>query len=135
MNARASLVLCCGLVLSASAIGQRVISNGDRTCATGAGDVHVTALHSDSLCSSFLICIDTEVKPHVHVYHTEHVFVLDGEGLMRTGDVERTVKSGDVIIIPAGTVHAVKVIGTSPLRVVSVQSPRFDGTDRVFVTP
>ncbi len=135
MNARITLLLCCALGLSGSTRGQRIISEADRTCATGEGSVHVSALYSDSLCSSFLICIDTEVKPHVHVHHTEHVFVLDGEGVMRLGDVERTVRTGDAIIIPAGTVHAVKVRGTSPLRVISVQAPRFDGTDRVFVTP
>ncbi|HMC97118.1 MAG TPA: cupin domain-containing protein, partial [Flavobacteriales bacterium] len=83
----------------------------------------------------FLICIDTEVKPHFHRAHTEHVFVLDGEAIMRVGDLVRQIKAGDTMVIPAGTPHSVKVTGDAPLRVVSVQSPRFDGSDRVFLEP
>ena len=125
------------LALFTTAVGhaQAIISPAERSCAEGAPGVHVSPLFSDSLASSFLICIDEQVPPHLHAHHTEHVMVVDGEGSMRLGDQVRSVKAGDVIIIPAGTVHAVKVIGSAPLRVVSVQSPRYDGSDRVLVSP
>ena len=114
---------------------QSITSVDDQACAPGSDAVRVSPLHSDSTCSSFLICIDTEVKPHLHRVHTEHVFVLDGEGIMRLGDQQRRVKAGDTVVIPAGTAHSVKVTSKEPLRVVSVQAPRFDGSDRVFVDP
>lgn len=114
-------------------VAQRIIDPADAVCAAGQGTVRVTPLHSDSLASSFLICIDTEVKAHYHRSHTEHVFVIEGAGTMLLGSEERPVKAGDTIIIPAGTVHAVRVTGDPPLRVISVQSPRSDGSDRVMV--
>lgn len=43
-------------------------------------------LFNDSLASSFCIIIKKEVKPHKHQFHSEHVFVLEGEGLMKLGE-------------------------------------------------
>jgi len=123
------------LVLASPCTAQSITSVDEQACAPNEGAVHVAPLYSDSTCSSFLICIDTEVKTHLHRVHTEHVFVLDGEGMMRLGDLERPVKTGDTIVIPAGTPHGVRVTSRKPLRVVSVQSPRFDGSDRVFLEP
>lgn len=114
-------------------MAQRILSHAEALAITGPGPVHVTALHADSLCSSFLIRVDSAVAPHLHRYHTEHVVVLEGEGEMLLGDSVRTVKAGDTVVIPRNTPHAVKVLGYGPLRVISVQAPRFDGTDRVPV--
>lgn len=116
-----------------TASAQHIIDIAEQRCAEGDGPVHVTPLHSDSACSSFLICIDKEVRPHLHRAHTEHVFVLDGEATMRLGDSTRVIHAGETIIIPPGTPHAVQVNGGAPLRVISVQSPFFDGTDRVWL--
>lgn len=38
--------------------------------------VLVRMAFSDSLCSSFIICIKDEVKAHKHIQHAEHVLVL-----------------------------------------------------------
>lgn len=101
-------------------------------CGTGPGN-EVRPLHSDSLASSFLICVPKEVKAHYHAAHTEHVVVLDGEGEMLLGDSLFTIRKGDTIAIPRGTVHAARTTSVDPLRVISIQSPRFDGSDRVPV--
>lgn len=93
----------------------------------------VRALHTDSLASSFLICIPREVKAHYHAAHTEHVVVLEGEGELLLGDSLIAIRPGDIIAIPRGTVHAVRTRSEGPLRVLSVQAPRFDGSDRVPV--
>jgi mannose-6-phosphate isomerase-like protein (cupin superfamily) len=89
-------------------------------------------LFSDSLASSFVILIKKEVKAHKHLQHTEHVVVLEGAGQMRLGDKNFEIKKGDVIFIPKNTVHAVRSTGQQPLKVLSVQSPNFDGKDRIF---
>lgn len=88
---------------------------------------------SDSLSSGNVIWIKTELKAHKHLTHSEHVYVIDGEAEMRLGDKTVKVKNGDIIFIPKGTVHAVKVTSKRPLKVLSVQAPHNDGTDRVFV--
>lgn len=89
-------------------------------------------LFNDSLSSSFCIIIKNEVKAHKHIKHSEHVIVQSGEAVMRLGEKEFNIKEGDVIFIPKGTVHSVIVKGKKPLKVLSIQSPYFDGSDRVM---
>jgi mannose-6-phosphate isomerase-like protein (cupin superfamily) len=90
-------------------------------------------LGGDSLTSAFCIVIKDEVKPHYHRLHSEQVIVLSGSGTMKLGDSTFMISKGDVIFIKKNTVHSVKTTGTEPLKVISVQSPRFDGSDRVMV--
>jgi mannose-6-phosphate isomerase-like protein (cupin superfamily) len=51
------------------------------------------------------------------------------------GKSKRGIKKGDLIFIPKGTPHAVKTISAVPLKVISVQSPLFDGSDRIMIDP
>ena len=104
-------------------------------CATTDTTNSVHVLFTDSLCSSFLICIPRSVAQHYHRYHTEHVFVLDGAGQMMLGDSLFPVTRGHIVVIPQGTPHAVRTSSASPLRVISIQSPQFDGSDRVPFSP
>lgn len=97
--------------------------------------IQVRPIHDDSVSSSFLICIPRSVRPHYHRTHTEHVTVLEGHGVMQLGDSSFTIGPGHCIVIPAGVAHAAQVSNGGMLRVLSVQSPHFDGTDRVFVSP
>ena len=81
----------------------------------------------------FVIFIKKEVKKHKHATHTENVYILDGEGEMLLGDKTFKVKKGDMIFISMNTVHSLKVTSSVPVKVLSVQSPRFDGKDRIFI--
>jgi len=96
-------------------------------------NIYFRSVYSDSLVSSFVIFVKKEVKAHKHVTHTEHVYILDGEGEMRIGENKIKVKKGDIIPIPKNTVHSLKVTSVSPVKVLSVQAPMFDGKDRVMV--
>ena len=93
---------------------------------------YVRTLHHDSLSSSFLIIIPKEVKPHYHAHHTEQVVILSGEADMLLSDQKLHIKAGDVIIIPKGTTHSVTVTSKEPLKIISLQAPYFDGTDRIM---
>lgn len=114
-------------------VAQHVVDPVSLPCSGDSSRVQVTPLFSDSLSSSFHICIPQEVKPHLHRFHTEHVLVLEGEGNMLLGDSAFRISSGSVVIIPFGTLHAVRTTSTTPLRVLSVQAPFFDGSDRVLI--
>lgn len=94
---------------------------------------YVRTLHHDSLSSSFLIIIPKEVKAHYHEKHTEQVVILSGEADMLLGEQQLHIKAGDVIIIPKGTKHSVTVTSSVPLKIISVQAPYFDGTDRIML--
>ncbi|MBK9732009.1 MAG: cupin domain-containing protein [Chitinophagaceae bacterium] len=90
-------------------------------------------LNSDSNVTSIVIWIKKEVKPHVHTIHSEQVYVLEGTGKMLLGEKTMEVKPGDLIFIPKQTIHALKVTSATPMKVLSIQAPEFDGKDRVFV--
>lgn len=97
------------------------------------GKTQVSKLYCDSLSCTFLIIIPDEVKAHYHATHTENIFVLEGNAIMKLGKKEIEIKKGDLIIVPAKTVHSVLNQGNKPLKVISVQSPFFDGNDRILI--
>lgn len=121
-------------VLPISAIAQSLDLAPNRLSQLGK-DVEVYPLASDSLVSSFLIYVNTHVKPHYHAEHSEHVIVLEGQGSMMLEDSIFTVNPGDLIFIPKGSVHSVFKISEVPLKVISIQAPYFDGKDRVLFPP
>jgi len=97
-------------------------------------NIHVKKLYSDSLGTGFAIWVKKKVKAHRHVTHTEHLYVIEGEGKMTIGDKKYDIKPGDYLVIPKNTVHAVdEVTSENPLKVLSIQTPEFLGKDRVFV--
>lgn len=94
---------------------------------------NVIPIESDSNCSSFLIRIEEEVKPHYHANHTENIYVVNGSATLMLGDSLIKITKGDLIVIPPKTVHSVKVSSLDFLEVLSIQSPEFKGEDRVFI--
>jgi mannose-6-phosphate isomerase-like protein (cupin superfamily) len=108
------------------------IVNTDTIEQKAAGNLN-KQLFADSLSSSFCIIIKSEVRAHKHLKHSEHVIVQSGEGVMKLGDKEFLIKPGDIIFIPKNTVHSVIVKGKKPLKVLSIQSPYFNGDDRVMM--
>jgi mannose-6-phosphate isomerase-like protein (cupin superfamily) len=118
----------------ASDLHAQAIVPAEIRCDFSKSQLNVIPLFSDSLSSSFKICINDQVKPHYHQHHTEHVYVISGKGEMQLGDSLITINTGQFVFIPANTIHSVKKTSKEPLEVISIQSPGFDGTDRVFVS-
>ena len=50
---------------------------------------------------------------HAHYVNEEMFFILAGEGLLRIGDKEYLLTSGDLISIPPGPAYAHQIINTS----------------------
>jgi mannose-6-phosphate isomerase-like protein (cupin superfamily) len=128
------LFLAAASASAALAVAGQHHPAGLAPCGIGPANA-VHPIHSDSLASSFLICVPVEVKAHYHAAHTEHVVVLEGEAEMLLGDSTFIIRKGDAIAIPKGTVHAARTLSPQPLRVISVQAPRFDGSDRILIEP
>jgi len=97
-------------------------------------NIYVKSLQSDSLQSVFVIWVKKEVPAHVHKAHTETIVVLAGKAMMSINDSVIHIQKGTILTIPSGTVHSVvKVNSRKPLKVLSIQSPFFDGKDRFFI--
>jgi len=96
-------------------------------------NVQSIPLYSDDYASAFIVFVKKQVPKHIHAEHTEIVVVLEGKGEMFLGHEIFTVRKGDQIIIPAMTAHAVITRSKKPLKVLSIQSPRFEGEDRIIL--
>lgn len=97
-------------------------------------NIHVRKINEDSLQSTFIIWVKKEVAPHFHEFHTENIVVLEGRATMQINDSVFTIRKGDYLNIPKGIVHAVlSVESRKSLKVLSIQSPIFDGSDRILI--
>jgi mannose-6-phosphate isomerase-like protein (cupin superfamily) len=63
-----------------------------------------------------------EVRPHTHNRVEVYVF-LTGRATAMAGETITEVSTGDVLIAPIGTAHALRVIGSEPLRYYAFNAP------------
>jgi len=96
-------------------------------------NIYVKKLGSDPKVSEFIIFIKDEVKAHYHEQHTELIYVLEGEAVMTLDNTKQVIKAGDFIRINQASIHAVKVFSEIPLKVLSIQTPEYNGDDRVYI--
>lgn len=98
-------------------------------------NIYSQKLGGDSLSTSFLLWIKKSVPLHIHANHSEVVYVISGTADFEMGyDLEkRQIKAGDYIFIPKNKVHGLNVTSAEPLEVISIQSPMFNGSDRIQV--
>lgn len=95
-------------------------------------NIHVEPIYENEHTSYYLIWIKQGVKSHKHVEHTESITVIDGAGIMTVGEQQFEIKKGDFFIIPKDTFHSLKVTSETPVKVLSVQMPKFNKEDRIF---
>lgn len=71
--------------------------------------------------------VPQEKETFLHLHHTfqEIYHVLDGEGEMSLGKETFPVKTGDSVLIPAGTPHKVRNCGIVPLRILCCCAPPY----------
>ena len=67
---------------------------------------------------------------HIHYSSDELFYVLEGEFLFLVGERQISVMPGAFVFIPRGTVHAAKVIGNKPGKVLTAYVP--GGLERSF---
>lgn len=123
-----SLVMQIKLLLAQTHISIDTVGNK-----TSTENIYVKNIAHDSLSSGFVIVIKKEVKLHKHLHHSEYVIVLEGEAKMQLGEKDFIIKKNDIVFIPKNTPHKVVTLSKKPLKVISIQSPYFDGKDRVLL--
>lgn len=96
-------------------------------------NIFVEKVADDVNQTSFIIWVKKEVALHMHAGHTENVYILEGKGEFTLGDEKFIVQKGDYFNIPQNTPHGLKVLSSTPIKVLSIQSPKFDGTDRILI--
>ncbi len=128
------------ILLILSFIGGNIVSNAqfhqdilNLKSDSAVQGIKVQKIAGDKNSTSFIIWIKDSVKSHKHEKHTENIYVLEGEGEMKINGKMIIIKPGDFINVPENTIHSLKVTSSIPMKVLSVQSPEFNGEDRIFV--
>ena len=122
------------MLFSVFAFGQKIDTHHLHPDSTDYPNIYVKKIAEDSLQSAFVIWVKHSVKAHYHAEHTEIVEILSGKGQMTLNGETFIVHKHDIIVIPKGSVHSVVNLHNRPIKVLSIQSPKFDG-DRVWVVP
>lgn len=126
------LLITIGIIFTGFVYSQE-ITNIDKTKAKkDYENILVEKLDSDTNSTSFIIWIKKGVKSHKHKTHSELIYVLEGKGVMTIGNKKTSVIPGDYFRIPQNTFHSLVVSSKKPMKVLSIQSPEFLGTDRIF---
>ncbi len=67
-----------------------------------------------------------QAPPHVHHRSDEAFYVLDGQLEVLVGTERRTLRTGDLAFVTAGTVHTFASRGPGNCRVLVVMTPEID---------
>ncbi len=104
-----------------------VVVSVDALPAGGASREFVGADHGDTSVSLILVDAPPGSGPSLHRHPYEEIFVVqEGEATFTAGDVERVVRAGEIVVVPAGVPHAFVNSGGGPLRQIDIHaSPRY----------
>lgn len=128
---RLFIIALCSVTLVG--ISQDVIKFKDVKPEKEFENIHVKKISDDEAQTSFIIWVKKDVRLHKHEHHSESIYVLQGKGEMTLGDEKFVIKKGDYFNIPKNTPHALKVLSSAPIKVLSIQAPKFIGKDRIYL--
>jgi mannose-6-phosphate isomerase-like protein (cupin superfamily) len=96
-----------------------------------------TFLTNESAASARVFRVYRETPPHYHATCDEYLYVLSGRGSYWLGSPENAgeFKPGHLLFFKRGTVHAFPKLLETPVVFLSVDTPRRDPADIVFVNP
>ena len=95
-----------------------------------------TRLTDEAEASSRVFRIYARVPPHYHATCDEYLYVVTGRAIFSVGDVAPAeVAPGQLVFFKKGVVHAITPLGDDPLVFMSVDTPRRDPKDIIFVNP
>lgn len=125
------LIICC-LLTFLNVFAQDKVNFETIEPSENFENIHVKAVFENEFASYYLIWIKQNVASHKHIEHTESITVISGSGLMTVGEKQFEINPGDFFIIPKNTFHSLEVTSENPIKVLSVQMPKFNKEDRVF---
>jgi mannose-6-phosphate isomerase-like protein (cupin superfamily) len=75
--------------------------------------------------------------PHYHVNSDEYLYVLSGRGTFWMQDPQSVAEfgPGELLFFERGTVHALPAILAEPVVFLSIDAPRRDPKDIIFIDP
>ena len=120
--------------------GMRTEYKRIRSCTTKDGSLVRELMHprlhgnSRQSLAEAIVPAGAETLMHRHLVSEEIYHIAEGAGVMTLGADQFGIKTGDTVCILPGTLHRVKNIGSSPLRILCCCSPAYSDDDTELVT-
>jgi mannose-6-phosphate isomerase-like protein (cupin superfamily) len=94
-----------------------------------------TYLTNEAAGSARVFRVYRGTPPHYHATCDEYLYVLSGRGTfwMESADSEAAFGPGQLLFFKRGTVHALPTLLEEPVVFLSVDTPRREPTDIVFI--
>jgi mannose-6-phosphate isomerase-like protein (cupin superfamily) len=96
-----------------------------------------TYLTNEQAASARVFRVYRGTPPHYHEGSDEYLYVVSGRGTFWMGDASNSGEfaPGDLLFFKRQTVHALPAILEEPIVFLSVDAPRRDPKDIIFVNP
>ncbi|AWN37146.1 cupin domain-containing protein [Methylobacterium radiodurans] len=96
-----------------------------------------TYLTDRAAASARVFRVYRPTPPHYHATCDEYLYVLSGRGTFWMGEpaTEAAFGPGELLFFERGTVHAMPTLCEEPVVFLSVDTPRREPTDIVFLNP
>jgi mannose-6-phosphate isomerase-like protein (cupin superfamily) len=116
--------------------GSRTVRIADQPLLTASGDREFRYLVTEEvgcrdMTQFFGVIAPGRAPDHSHVYD-EVIYVLEGEGILHGGGVDKPVSAGTCIHLPPLFVHSLENSGNTPMRIVAVFHPAGDPASRAY---
>ena len=96
-----------------------------------------TYLTNEEAASARIFRVYKETPPHYHATCDEYLYVFSGRGTfwMESPESQIEFRPGQLLFFKRGTVHAMPDLLEGPVIFLSVDTPRRDPKDVIFVNP
>lgn len=96
-----------------------------------------TYLTNEPAASARIFRVYRPTPPHYHAISDEYLYVLSGKGTFWLGSAENggAFQPGELLFFKKGIVHALPQIIEEPVVFLSIDAPRRDPKDVIFVNP
>ncbi len=98
------------------------------------GAIAAGLVHEDDDVSINVVRIAAPIALHRHLQSEEVLYLLSGEGTLQLALDVRTLRAGDLVVVPRNTPHAFTPTGKDPAVVLQLFTPRFVEGDQPLET-
>ena len=92
-----------------------------------------TVLAQTETGSIELLRLDDKIPLHMHPKENHFVYIYKGRAKGTVGNLATEVGPGQLVAVPAGTLHEFERIGDAPVEIMLFSTPPFTPGDTVFL--
>lgn len=114
-------VFVVGFLFSSILLSGQLTSIDDHLLTKTTGNNLHKKISGDAHSSAYVVTIVKELHSHAHEEQFEYILVLEGSGVFQHSNVTAILEPGDLLFVPKGEPHSVKVTQPKPVVFLSIR--------------